>query len=78
MKKKIKIEMSTRKAANVELSNLCHLSRAEGPDFIEVTEWTNGEGWDVQINTVGDTQTFGITWGQFRAMKKLIKRLDRT
>jgi hypothetical protein len=76
MKKEIKF--NTRKAAFVELNGICSMSGVDSHDFIEVTEWSNGEGWDICINAVGNTQTFSITWGQFQAMKKLIKKLDKS
>lgn len=42
-------------------------------DFIEVTEWTNGEGYDVQIN---EKQQFSIHFTEWEAMKKLIAYLE--
>lgn len=45
-------------------------------DFIKVSLWHNGEGFDVTINSSGE-QRFCLTWGQFKAMKKLIKELDK-
>ena len=49
---------------------------AQENDFIEVTEWTNGEGYDVTIEAVHMAH-FQITYGQFRALKKLIKTLNK-
>lgn len=43
-------------------------------DFIEVCEWGNGEGFDVEI--VGKLSTrFQLTWGEFDALKELVKKL---
>ncbi|MEN9762479.1 MAG: Synechococcus phage [Pseudomonadota bacterium] len=44
-------------------------------DFIEISLWHNGEGFDVHLSSCGD-QHFQLTWGQFRAVKKLIKELE--
>ena len=55
----------TRTAKFTELRNYDHL--AKDNDFIEVTEWYNGEGFDVVIN---DRQ-FQFTWGEFEALKAL-------
>ena len=44
-------------------------------DFIEVSIWYNNEGFDVNLNSNGD-QRFCLTWGQFKALKKLVKELD--
>ncbi len=40
--------------------------------FIEITEWTNGEGWDITI----DEKMFSLTYGEFEAIKYLTKILD--
>lgn len=45
---------------------------AKESDFIEVTEWHNGEGWDISIND----KLISLTWGQLEAIKYLIKSLD--
>ena len=45
-------------------------------DFIEVALWHNGEGFDVNLNSNGE-QRFCLTWGQFKALKKLVKELDQ-
>lgn len=41
-------------------------------DFIEVTEWNDGEGWDITIND----RVISLTYGQLEAIKYLIKSLD--
>ena len=41
-------------------------------DFIEVTEWTNGEGWDICLNN----RLISLTYGQLEAIKYLVKALD--
>lgn len=44
--------------------------------FIEVSLWHNGEGFDAHISSNGE-QTFRLSWRQFKALKKLIKELDK-
>ena len=44
--------------------------------FIEVTIWTNSEGYDITINSHSD-KNFSLTTGEFGALKKLIKALDK-
>jgi len=44
-------------------------------DFIEVTEWSNSEGVDVEISTRNPT-SFQLTWGQFSLLEKLIKEIQ--
>jgi hypothetical protein len=44
-------------------------------DHIQIVLWNNGEGFDVSIASDG-IQHFELTWGQFKAIKKLVKELD--
>jgi len=47
------------------------------PDaFIEVALWHNGDGFDAHLSSCGE-QTFKLTWGEFKALKKLVKELDK-
>jgi hypothetical protein len=43
---------------------------------MEVTEWTNGEGYDVYINNY-TARSISIGHNEFRLLKKLIKELDK-
>ena len=61
-------------AAFVELNQFDTF--AKKGDFIEVSFWHNGEGFDAHISS-SDNQRISLTWGQFKAIKKLIKELDR-
>jgi hypothetical protein len=79
MKKKIKVEM--RKSASVELEDYCVNSMGDRKgkgDFLEVTEWINGEGYDIHMEDSSGTTRFMLTWGQFEAMKKCIKAIDKS
>ena len=49
---------------------------AKPDDFIEVSLWRNGEGFDAHLSSNGD-QSIRLTWGQFKALKKLVKELDK-
>jgi len=72
MKKNIK--EYNRKSVFAELSEFDYLSKEDA--FIEVTEWKNGEGFDVSINNFQE-QYFNITHGQLKALNKLIKTLEK-
>jgi hypothetical protein len=61
-------------AAFTELKQFDHLAKDAG--YIEVSMWHNGEGFDVTVNS-HENQSFGLTWGEFKAMKKLVKELDQ-
>lgn len=65
-----------RDAAFVILECIDSYSFGKPSHFMEVTMWHNGEGFDVSISANTD-QNFSMTWGQFRALKKLIKELDQ-
>ena len=71
--KKKNIDLYDRKAAFAELKQFCHLAKEH--DFVEVTEWHNGEGFDITINATTE-QNVSVTYGQFDAIKKLIKTLN--
>lgn len=58
------------KTISVELSLFDYL--AKDSDYISVTEWSNGEGWDIYI---GDTH-IGLTVGQLRAINVLTSAID--
>lgn len=67
-------EISTYKldAAFVELQEFDHFARPH--DFIEVSLWNNGEGFDAHLSTRAE-QVICLTWGEFKALKKLVKEL---
>lgn len=65
------MEHYNRKSVTDSLKKYDHL--AKDSDFIEVTEWHNGEGWDISIN---DNKLISLTWGQLEAISYLVKSLD--
>jgi hypothetical protein len=70
--KEAEVNLYNRKSLMVELKDFDHLAKKN--DFIEVTEWGNGEGYDI---TLSDNQIISITIGQFNAIKKLIKLYNK-
>ena len=42
---------------------------AKPDDFIEVTEWYNGEGFDVHLSTSAGEQRMSLSWGEYQALK---------
>lgn len=64
------MERANRKSVNDNLRKYDHLAKKDG--FIEVTEWTNGEGWDICLND----KLISLTYGQLEAIKYLVKTLD--
>jgi hypothetical protein len=59
-------------AAFAPLEQFDHCAKPDG--FIEVVMWNNSEGFDVHLSSHGD-QSFKLTWGEFKALKKLVKEL---
>lgn len=64
------MEILERKSISDKLCKYDHLAKED--DFIEVTEWGNGEGWDITLNE----QVISLTWGQLDAIDYLIKHLQ--
>jgi len=80
MEKKKKISISNRKSAFASLEDFCIFSsgeRKDKGDFIEVTEWSNGEGYDIHISDADGDKQFSLTWGQYEAMKKCFKKINK-
>ena len=44
--------------------------------YIEVTEWKNGEGVDINIYNHSE-QTMSLGHGEFKLIKKIIKELNK-
>ena len=45
--------------------------------YIEITEWKNGEGIDINACNYTD-RTISISYGEFKLIKKLVKELDKS
>lgn len=65
------MEFNSRKSVNDKLKTYDYL--AKDNDFIEVVEWTNGEGYDITIN---DDKIISLTSGQIDAINYLVKSLE--
>ena len=50
------MKIYNRKSITDELSKYCTFAKEN--DFIEVTEWTNGEGIDITIHSNGQDKSF--------------------
>ena len=68
-----KIKRYKLDAAFVALNEFDHLAKSD--DFIEVSLWHNGEGFDAHLSSHSE-QAIRLSWGEFRALKKLINELD--
>lgn len=64
------MEINKRKSISDDLKKYDIL--AQENDFIEVTEWANGEGWDITINK----NLISLTYGELDAINYLTKALE--
>lgn len=44
---------------------------AEEHDIISVTDWQNGEGFDIDIDSKNRNQHFSLTYGEYTALTTL-------
>lgn len=73
-KDKPNITKYERNAVFTSLKEFCILSRDH--DYMEVTAWDNGEGFDVDIGG-HHSESFQLTYGQYDALKKLVKAMNK-
>ena len=64
------IEETKRRAVFSELKGYCHLSGEN--DFMEVTKWSNGEGYDICIDRKNGQEKFSLTFGEFDLLTVLM------
>jgi len=63
------MKIYNRKSVSDDLKKYDYLSKDD--DFIEITEWSNGEGISITINM----NTFELTFGQLDAINYLSQAL---
>lgn len=62
------MEFASRTSVHDDLKKYDYISKDNG--YIEVTEWTNGEGIDVTIES-GSTKLISLTYGELNAINHL-------
>ena len=62
------IKTYSRTAKFSELKGYCPF--AKDSDYVEVTDWYNGEGFDISVN---DEKTISLTWGEWELIQKLVE-----
>ena len=65
------MEITQRKSVTDSLKKYCVYAKDD--DYIEITEWTNGEGWDINIS---DEKRISLTFGELEAINYLVKTLE--
>ena len=74
-----KIEITNRKTAFTKLKDFCIFSMGEEKrkeDYLQVTDWSNGEGYDISISDMNGEKSFSLTYGQNIALETCIKALN--
>lgn len=69
---KPKVDKYKRKSIVTDLKPFCVF--ADKNDYVEVCEWINGEGFDVEVSGKLH-QRFQMTYGEFEALKKVVKKM---
>ena len=64
------MEFNSRKSVNDKLKKYDYL--AKDNDYIEIIEWTNGDGYDIIIND----KIISLTRGQIDAINYLVESLE--
>ena len=64
------MQTSERRSVSDNLRKYDYLAKDDS--YIEVVEWSNGEGWDITL----DDKVISLTWGQLDAIDYLIKVLQ--
>ena len=68
------MEITKRRSVNDSLKKYTYSGNEN--DFIEITEWANGDGVDAVINTVqGDNRMFNLSYDELDALYYLTKHL---
>ena len=66
----MKVEVNNRRAVFGELKDYCMHSGDH--DYMEVTEWANGEGYDICIDRKRGTERFSLSYGEWELLQVLI------
>jgi hypothetical protein len=64
------IEETKRRSVFSELKGYC--IHAGDSDFIEVTQWSNGAGYDIRIDKMIVQERFSLTFGEFELLTVLM------
>lgn len=65
------VEFSERTSVKDDLRKYDHLANKDS--IIQVTQWANGEGWDISID---DEPVISLTWGQLDAINYLTNTIQ--
>lgn len=64
------IKVSNRRSVFAKLKDYCMHSGDH--DYMEVTQWTNGEGFDIIIDRKRDRERFSLSYGEVELLMVLL------
>lgn len=64
------MEVNNRRAVFAELKDYCMHSGDH--DYMEVTEWSNGEGYDILIDRKRGIERFSLSHGEWELLQVLM------
>lgn len=70
------MKKNNRKSVSDDLNKYDYLRNTDENAFIEVTEWSNGEGYDITIEIKNSSKLISLTNGELEAINYLTKTLD--
>jgi hypothetical protein len=65
------VEINNRITISDNLNKYDYLINKDDKAFIEVTEWANGEGIDINIERDKESKLFSLTYGELDAINYL-------
>ena len=65
------VEFNERTSVKDDLRKYDHLANKDS--IIQVTQWVNGDGWDISID---DEPVISLTWGQLDAINYLTNTIQ--
>lgn len=65
------MEFNERTSVKDDLRKYDHLANKDS--IIQVTQWANGDGWDISID---DEPVISLTWGQLDAINYLVDTIQ--
>lgn len=68
------MEHNKRDSISENISKFCHIAKEH--DFMEVTDWSNGEGFDITLESERCSQMFSLTHGEMDLLTVLTKMIN--
>jgi len=69
------IKVDNRRSVFSELKAYCYCAGEN--DYIEVTQFSNGEGVDVNISRKAGEEKFSLTWGEWELLQVLMNYKEK-